>query len=74
MKRSEMLFKIDVAIGELIYYTNGSCSNKDQIEKMLETVEKLGMLPPEHFNFINPKGQGISCQECESGFNIWEPE
>jgi hypothetical protein len=62
MKRSTMIKKA------LNHTLNTVCVNEEQVERMLEVFEKLGMLPPQK--------KGEFCWECgEAKINLkWSKE
>ncbi len=72
MKRSTMIKKA------LNHTSNTVCVNEEQVERMLEVFEKLGMLPPETKATPSDLSNIVFTQEFldEHNFSVnkWEPE
>ena len=72
MKRSTMVKKA------LNHDLNTVCVNSEQVERMLEVFEKLGMLPPEtkatSSDFSNTGFTQEFLDEHNFTVNKWEPE
>jgi hypothetical protein len=64
MKRSEM---IALMIKELPFV------KEKKMEKLLDLIEKQGMLPPKHYN-VPDEEQEEPTQRGYHGLNGWEPE
>lgn len=67
MKRSTMIKKA------LDHDLNTVCVNVEQVERMLEVFEKLGMLPPQTSKPIHHYYQD-ALQCLTEAYHKWEPE
>jgi hypothetical protein len=67
MKRSTMIKKA------LNHDLNTVCVNEEQVERMLEVFEKLGMLPPQTSKPIHHYNQD-ALQCLTEAYHKWEPE
>ena len=67
MKRSTMIKKA------LNHNLNTVCVNEEQVERMLEVFEKLGMLPPQTSKPIHHYNQD-ALQCLTEAYHKWEPE
>lgn len=67
MKRSEIIKKA------LNHELNTVCVNEEQVERMLEVFEKLGMLPPQTSKPIHHYNQD-ALQCLTEAYHKWERE
>jgi hypothetical protein len=67
MKRSTMIKRA------LNHDLNTVCVNEEQVERMLELFEKLGMLPPQTSKPIHHYNQD-ALQCLTEAYHKWEPE
>lgn len=67
MKRSKMIKKA------LNHTLNTVCVNEEQVERMLEVFEKLGMLPPQTSKPIHHYNQD-ALQCLTEAYHKWESE
>jgi hypothetical protein len=67
MKRSEIIKKA------LNHELNTVCVNEEQVERMLEIFEKLGMLPPQTSKPIHHYNQD-ALQCLTEAYHKWESE
>jgi hypothetical protein len=67
MKRSTIIKKA------LNHTLNTVCVNVEQVERMLEVFEKLGMLPPQTSDPIHDYNQD-ALQCLTKAYHKWEPE
>jgi hypothetical protein len=74
MKKSEMVEKLihHVICPHVVLYDGIQDVYRFRAEKLLEDLDRLGMLPPSYR--ISHNGGFCNCGECGSAFHRWEPE